>query len=139
MDEGVMAIDDLDSWMWAEAVRRQEQADRIQRQFFKKATHQPRRQWEPPVDIFETTDAIYVIVALPGVSDATLSDLEVRGDTLYVAGQRQVPTPGERAVLHRLEIPHGHFERAITLPWPRLTIAGHELTDGCLYLTLAKR
>lgn len=134
-----MAIDDLESWMWAEAVRRQERAERIQRQFFKRASPRPRRQWEPPVDIFETADAVYVIVALPGVSDATLSDLEVRGDTLFVAGERRVPRPGNEAVLHRLEIPHGHFERSITLPWPRLIIQEHELRDGCLYLTLAKR
>ena len=81
-----MAMDDLDSWMWAEAVARQERADRLQKQFFKRATPRPRRQWEPPVDLFETQDALYVIVALPGVSDATLSELEVRGDTLFVAG-----------------------------------------------------
>lgn len=134
-----MAIDDFDSWMWAEAVARQERADRLQKQFFKRATPRPRRQWEPPVDIFETREALYVIVALPGVSNATLTELEVRGDTLYVAGDRRVPTPGQEAELHRLEIPHGHFERAVTLPWPRLAIAGHELKDGCLYLTLSKR
>lgn len=134
-----MVVDDFESWMWAEAMRRQDRADRIQRQFFRRVETHPRRQWEPPVDVFETTDAVYVIVALPGVSDANLTDLEVAGDVLYVAGQRRVPTPTNDALLHRLEIPHGHFERRITLPRPRLAIAGHELVDGCLYLTLAKR
>ncbi|MES1925518.1 Hsp20/alpha crystallin family protein [Salinisphaera sp. T31B1] len=134
-----MSVDDLDSWMWAEAVRRQERAERIQRQFFRRATHRPRKQWEPPVDVFETAEAVYVIVALPGVSDERLTDLEIRGDTLFVAGERRVPTPTADAVLHRLEIPHGHFERRVTLPWPQLTIAAHELADGCLYLTLRKR
>jgi len=134
-----MPIDDLDSWMWAEAVRRQERAERIQRQFFRRATHRPRKQWEPPLDVFETAEAIYVIVALPGVSDQTLTDLEIRGDTLFVAGERRVPKPTADARLHRLEIPHGHFERRVALPWPRLSITQHELTDGCLYLTLSKR
>ncbi|MDA3920547.1 MAG: Hsp20/alpha crystallin family protein [Salinisphaera sp.] len=134
-----MSIDDLDSWMWAEAVRRQERAERIQRQFFRRAGPRPRKQWEPPVDVFETADAIYVIVALPGVSDGSLTDLEIRGDILFVAGERAVPTPLDDALLHRLEIPHGHFERSVTLPWPRLVIAKRELVDGCLFLTLRKR
>lgn len=134
-----MPIDDLDSWMWAEAVRRQERAERIQRQFFRRVGPRPRKQWEPPVDVFETADAVYVIVALPGVSDRSLTDLEIRGDTLVVAGERAVPTPTRDALLHRLEIPHGHFERRVTLPWRRLVIAEHRLADGCLFLTLTKR
>lgn len=134
-----MSVDDFESWMWSEAMRRQERADRIQRQFFRRVETRPRKQWEPPVDIFETPDAVYVIVALPGVSDRSLTDLEIAGDTLYVAGDRSVPTPAGDALLHRLEIPHGHFERRVVLPWPRLVIKGHELADGCLYLTLAKR
>ena len=134
-----MAKDDLESWMWSEAVRGQERAERIQRQFFRRATYRPRKQWEPPLDVFETAEAIHVIVALPGVSDQTLTDLEIRGDTLFVAGERRVPTPTPDALLHRLEIPHGHFERRITLPWPKLSITQHQLADGCLYLTLSKR
>lgn len=134
-----MSGDDFESWMWAEAMRRQERADRIQRQFFRRVRPRPRKQWEPPVDVFETAEVLYVIVALPGVSDRSLTDLEVTGDTLYVAGDRRVPAPADDALLHRLEIPHGRFERRVVLPWPRLAISGHELADGCLYLTLAKR
>lgn len=133
-----MAMDDLESWMWADAIRRHERAERIQRQFFKRAGPHPQKQWEPPVDIFETTSMVFVIVALPGVSDSTLSELEVRGDTLFVAGERRVPAPRTDALLHRLEIPHGHFERRVRLPWPRLRMTSRELTDGCLYLTLEK-
>lgn len=133
-----MAMDDLDSWMWADAIRRQERAERIQRQFFRRVGPRPRKQWEPPVDVFETADSVYVIVALPGVSDSSLTDLEIRGDVLVVAGERGVPAPLEDALLHRLEIPHGHFERRVILPWPRLAIVKHALTDGCLFLTLKK-
>ncbi|GAB3685521.1 Hsp20/alpha crystallin family protein [Salinisphaera aquimarina] len=134
-----MSVDDLDTWMWAHAIRGQERAERIQRQFFRRASPRPRRQWEPPVDVFETADAVYVIVALPGVSEDRLTDLEIRGDILFVAGERRVPAPAGDAVLHRLEIPHGHFERRAVLPWARLVIVAHELRDGCLYLTLSKR
>ena len=134
-----MSARDLESWMWVEAIRRLDHAERLQRQFFRPAGPHPRRQWEPPVDIFETDGAVWVTVALPGVSGDALTELEVRGDELIVAGERRVPAPDERAVLHRLEIPHGHFERRVDLPGPRLAIAGYELTDGCLYLKLRKR
>lgn len=134
-----MSGDDFENWMWAEAVRRQEQADRLRRQFVRSIKTKPRSQWEPPVDIFETQRDIQVIVALPGVSGDNLTDLAVAGNVLYVAGHRHVPTPDDDALLHRLEIPHGHFERHIKLPRPRLAISHHELVDGCLYLTLSKR
>lgn len=131
--------DDLESWMWAEAMRRQERADRIQRQFVHRLRKQASKQWEPAVDIFETANAVHVIVALPGVSDSNLTDLEISGDRLYIGGNRGVPVPQGDSLLHRLEIPHGHFERRVILPWPKLAISRHEFVHGCLYLTLAKR
>jgi len=135
-----MIGDDFERWMWTEALRRHDRAERIQREFLRRMQQaRPRKQWEPPVDIFETAEAIYVIIALPGVSNAGLTDLEIRGDTLFVAGQRRVPAPADDAVVQRLEIPHGHFVRRFVLPWPRLIIHAHTLVDGCLYLTLAKR
>ena len=134
-----MSARDLDNWMWGEAIRGLDRAERIQRQFFQPAGIRAQRQWEPPVDILETHDAVLVTVALPGVPADQLTGLEVRGDELIVAGERRVPAPEERAALHRLEIPHGRFQRRVPLPHPRLTIAGHELRDGCLYLTLRKR
>lgn len=134
-----MSVRDLDNWMWGEAIRGLDRADRIQRQFFRPAGTRAPRQWEPPVDIFETREAVLVTVALPGVPADQLTELEVRGDELIVAGERRVPAPEEQVALHRLEIPHGRFQRRVTLPYPRLVIAAHELRDGCLYLTLRKR
>ncbi len=136
-----MSAHDLESWMWAEAIRRLDRAERLQRQFFRPPAGgpRPRRQWEPPVDVFETADTVWVTVALPGVPAEQLTGLEVRDDLLIVTGERRVPAPDARAVLHRLEIPHGQFERRVTLPYPRLAIVRHELADGCLYLQLRKR
>lgn len=132
-----MSGHDLENWMWGEAIRRLDRADGIQRQFFRPSRPRPR-QWAPPVDVFETRDAVYVTVALPGVPEESLTSLAVQGDTLLVAGERRVPAPEARAALHRLEIPHGRFQRRITLPYPRLAIAAQELRDGCLYLRLRK-
>ncbi|MDN5862315.1 MAG: Hsp20/alpha crystallin family protein [Salinisphaera sp.] len=127
---------ELDAWMWSEAVRMLDRADRLQRQFFRPGT--PRRpQWEPPVDILETADALWVVVALPGVAADALA---VRADsqTLIISGERRVPAPAQGATLQRLEIPHGRFERRLKLPLDRLELAGRELRDGCLILHLRK-
>lgn len=133
-----MSAQDLDNWMWREAIRRLDRADRIQRQFFRPPGHRAQRDWEPPVDVFETRDAVHVTVALPGVPAGQLTDLEVRGDELIVAGERRIPAPDAEAALHRLEIPHGRFRRRVALPWPRLAIIEHTPRDGCLYLILRK-
>jgi len=127
---------DLDSWMWEEAVRVLDRADQLQRHFFRPGDAR-RPQWQPPVDIYETRDAVWVITALPGVAAEHVL-VEVRGNVLTIAGERRVPTPAQSGVLHRLEIPHGRFERRLRMPFPRLRLARHELLDGCLYLQLRK-
>lgn len=113
-----------------------DRADRVQRHFFRPGTaRQP--QWEPPADVYETRDAVWVIFALPGVAPEHVA-VEVRADTLVVTGERGVPETARNGVLHRLEIPHGRFVRRLRLPFPRLRLARHELLDGCLYLQLRK-
>jgi HSP20 family molecular chaperone IbpA len=91
--------------------------------------------WEPPVDILETETGLIVIVALPGVRP---DDMEiVIGDgELMVRGSRRWPTPRRAARVHRVELPHGRFERRLPLPHGAYQLAGREHTDGCLVLTL---
>lgn len=127
---------DLETWMWGQAVTLLDRADRLQREFFRLDVVE-RPQWEPPVDVFETPDAVWVIVALPGVAPEHLV-IKLRDDTLIVTGQRSVPAAARAGVLHRLEIPHGRFERRLRLPLQHLHLARRELLDGCLYLQLRK-
>lgn len=131
-----MASRDLESWMWAEAVHMLDRADQLQRHFFRPG---PARhpQWEPPVDVYETRDAIWLIFALPGVAEEHLA-IELRDDTLIIAGERHSPAPVRTAALLRLEIPHGRFERRLPLPLPGLRVARHELREGCLFVQLRK-
>jgi len=42
------------------------------------------------------------------------------------------------ARIHRLEIPHGHFQRRIELPPARLKLSRRHLANGCLMLQLQK-
>ena len=56
---------DFSRLMWSEALSMLEQADRLHRQFFQPAATQAPA-WEPPVDVIESAEAVWVQVALPG-------------------------------------------------------------------------
>lgn len=113
-----------------------DRTDRLQRHFFRPGTAR-HPQWEPPVDVFETRDAIWVMFALPGVAKEHVA-VTVQGDTLIISGERRIPAPVRNGVLHRLEIPHGRFERRLRLPFPHIRVSRNDLLDGCLYLQLRK-
>jgi len=133
-----MAYGDPRRWMWAEACALLEQAQQMQREFCA-----PNRagigesSWEPPVDIFESGRALWIIVALPGVE---AEDLEVflEVNTINVVGRRKLPAEARGAAIHRLELPHGRFERRISLPARRWRLDRRELANGCLVLRLLK-
>ena len=129
---------DLSNLMWNEALSLLEQADRLQRQFFRAGSAEIQ-VWEPPVDVVETADAVIVHVALPGVAAETIT-IGVEEDAITVSALRPFAgTAPSSARIHRVEIPYGRFERRIALPMHALQLAGRALADGCLTLTFAKR
>ena len=125
-------------WMWGETVDLLEQADRMQRQFFRLAGGAERARWEPPVDVFADGDEILVEVALPGVPSDRIELVCAPGE-LVVRGERRLPRRLASAAIQRLEIPHGHFERRLALPPGRWSLVRQELDNGCLQLLLARR
>jgi len=134
-----MTTGDLRNWMWNEALAMVERAEHLHRRFFEPDLSPIHAaSWEPPVDILETDLELLIVVALPGVGHDDL-DVSVDGDVLRVAGYRRLPSVARSAVIHRLEIPHGHFERRIRLPATRLTFGRSELVNGCLLISLTKR
>jgi HSP20 family molecular chaperone IbpA len=125
--------------MWSEAFALIDQAERLQRQFFEPSISASGNvAWEPPVDIFETERCVWISVALPGVRKDRL-EMQLDGGALIVAGHRRLPDTLRGAVIHRLEIPQGRFERRITLPSGRFEVGQSELENGCLVLELIKR
>jgi HSP20 family protein len=127
---------DLETWMWAEACEALARAERMHRQFFRLGLLDSRPLWEPPVDMFETEDELWIIVALPGVEAAQL-EIGLADGSLIIAGTRSSPLR-QTAILHRLEIPQGRFERRIPLPEGRFELSRRELDHGCLTLVLLK-
>lgn len=119
--------------MWANALAAMARADRLHRDFFRPASV----GWEPPVDLLETADELILHAALPGVRLADL-DLVIGGGELAVVGTRRLPKLPGPARIHRMEVPHGHFERRVRLPPGAYELARRDLADGCLTVVLRK-
>ena len=125
----------LQALMWARACEAMERAERLHRQFFHRgqATH----NWEAPCDIFETDRALTILIALPGVEPGAI-EVSLSAGVLIVSGERPLPREAEHARIHRMEIPHGRFQRRIELPPARFEISGRHLANGCLMVQLHK-
>jgi HSP20 family protein len=124
--------------MWGEALSLLEQAERLQRQFFRVGPSAAARSWEPPVDLLESGDALRVHVALPGVGADSLA-IGIEHDAVTISALRAFPASEGGARIHRLEIPYGRFERRIALPMHALELTGRSFANGLLTLTFAKR
>ncbi|ROR32066.1 Hsp20/alpha crystallin family protein [Inmirania thermothiophila] len=124
---------DLESWMWQEALAMLARAERLHRRFFEPAAD---AAWEPPVDVYETPEAVWIVAALPGVP-AERVRLRHEPGVAVIEGERRLPADARSGFIRRLEIPHGRFRRRIELP-AGLALDGHQLVDGCLYIRFRK-
>jgi HSP20 family molecular chaperone IbpA len=125
--------------MWSEALQMLARAERLHREVF--TIPGPSRNaapaWEPPADVLETEDAVLVLVALPGVDPARVQ-LAIRDGFLLIAGERVLPRELRTAVIHRIELPQGRFERQIRLPAGTYEQPVSGAADGCLIVKLPK-
>lgn len=95
-------------------------------------------QWEPPIDVLETEDEVLILSAMPGVDpeaiEVTLDDAGV----LTIRGHRAMPAELRHALIHRLELPQGCFERRIALPPGHYGAIARDTVNTCLVIRLAK-
>jgi HSP20 family protein len=68
----------------------------------------------PPLDVFETTGAVEVIVDVPGVAVESLR-VAVRRSTVLVVGAKAPAAGGAGARFHLAERAYGRFARAVRL------------------------
>jgi HSP20 family molecular chaperone IbpA len=133
-----MTNDDSRNWMWSEALQMLARAERLHREVFTPAQGSQRGvNWEPPTDVLETADAVVIFVALPGV-DPEKVDLAIRGGVLIISGERVLPDELRTAIIHRLELPQGRFERHVPLPAGRYGTPRSGVANGCLVIRLPK-
>ena len=133
-----MTRGDPRDWMWSEALQMLAQAERLRGQVFKPhASPQHGANWEPPIDVLETEEALLILAALPGV-DANRVQIVIQDGVLVITGERVVPDELRRAVIHRLELPQGRFERRIELPPGHYEAVRSISANGCLVIRLGK-
>jgi HSP20 family molecular chaperone IbpA len=133
-----MGSDELRNRMWHDALSALARAEQLQRQMFRLATPPERlASWEPPVDVFEDAASVVVVAALPGVNESAVR-LAVDAGDLVISGERTLPAELRTAVIHRLELPQGVFERRVRLPPGRYDEVRRRTLDGCLVVTLRK-
>jgi HSP20 family molecular chaperone IbpA len=135
--EGIMANEDPNQWMWERAAELLERADKAQRRFFHLQAGARRASWEPPIDVFETSREITILVALPGV-EAGAVEIVIERTSVCIVARRTLPFALAESEVVRLEIPQGRFERRIPLAPGRYTLAERRLVDGCLWLRLTR-
>ncbi len=93
--------------------------------------------WEPATDIFETEGGLLIVVALPGVRREDMEVVVAPGQ-LLVRGTRRWPALQRPARVHRVELPHGRFERRLELPLGLYQMLGQDHVDGCLLLMMRR-
>ena len=141
-----MAAHDWDFIIWQRANDLLQQAERIHRNFLQvaagarfRATHGRTPSWEPPVNVVETDESLWVISALAGVA---VDRIEVRleGHDLVIAGERPLPKCCQDGELKLWEIPLGRFERRVTLVGGEipLLLGNISFQDGLLIIELRK-
>jgi HSP20 family molecular chaperone IbpA len=131
-----MTYRDPRSWVWAEALELLRGAEKLQRRFLELGAGEAPA-WEPPVDLYETGDGLTLRVALPGVAADEL-EVSIESGTAVVRGERAFPVEHQRALIYRLEIPYGRFERRVALPAGQYELIDRRLENGCLTLSLSR-
>jgi HSP20 family molecular chaperone IbpA len=123
-------------WVWAEALELLRGGEKLQSRFFQLGAAEAAC-WEPSVDLYETGDGLTLCVALPGVAADEL-EVFLESGTVVVRGERAFPAAYQRAIIYRLEIPYGRFERRIELPAGQYELVDRRLENGCLTLGLRR-
>lgn len=94
--------------------------------------------WTPPVDIYETSDALVLKAEIPGFSKEDVS-VELKDHTLILKGERQREAEVKEENYQRLERAYGTFQRSFLLP---TTVDQEKVQasykDGVLELRLPK-
>src|SRR5690606_36832946 len=73
----------------------------------------------------------------PAGVDPDAVEAVIEDGVLVVVGRRTLPPELRDAVIHRLELPQGRFERRIPLPTGRYTVSRFAM-HGCVGFSLAK-
>jgi HSP20 family protein len=71
----------------------------------------------PPIDVYETDEALEITMDLPGVAPTSVRIL-VKGDALLIAGEKAARRGGGDSSFHLVERAVGRFARSVRLTIP---------------------
>ncbi|MBU1707850.1 Hsp20/alpha crystallin family protein [bacterium] len=74
------------------------------------------RRWLPPTDLFETQDALVLVMDIAGIDPNDVS-VKIEGHTLTIQGIRREFEKYPKRNYYLMEIDFGPFERRFHLPW----------------------
>ena len=97
----------------------------------------PRSRGSRPSTSSRPNARCLVLVALPGV-DFDEVKASINQGELLISGSRTYPEEMQTAIIHRLELPQGRFERRVRLPAGRYSAIHRSASNGHLLITLAK-
>jgi HSP20 family protein len=75
-----------------------------------------RRVWRPPVEVFETADALEIVAEIAGMQGQDI-DVVIEGDVLTIEGTRPDPSNCEHRLYHIARIGYGPFAADVQLPF----------------------
>ena len=94
--------------------------------------------WYPAADVYRSLEGWIVKIELAGVSAEDI-EIEIEGDTLYIAGTRRDTTCSHEFALQQMEITYSRFEKTLRFP---ASIQGanieHNFDNGLLIIRLRK-
>lgn len=102
-------------------------------------SHVPMGEWQPCIDIVETTGSVLILAEVPGFRAGDLT-VEVRGTRITLGGVKTTLLPSaQRIKFHCMERGHGRFLRDIQIFAPVNTHQGTaRLEDGLLTIEFPK-
>ena len=96
-------------------------------------------QWQPAVDIYESSDEIIIYCELAGTDKESFSVI-VDETQVRIAGIRKLPKHETIACVHQLEIELGQFSRGVSLPCPvDVDQVSSAYANGILTISLPKK
>lgn len=94
--------------------------------------------WYPAADVYSSLEGWVVKIELAGVSPEDI-EIEIAGDTLYIAGIRRDTTCSHGVSYRQMEITYSRFEKTLRFPG---SIEGatveHLFDNGLLIIRLRK-
>ncbi len=94
--------------------------------------------FEPPADIYETGEAVVVVLEIAGIRDQEV-ELILEGRSLTIRGEREMSKSPPGRIYSQVEVCYGPFQRQLTLPSDvdpeKVTVA---YQDGFLEVHLPK-